>query len=506
MATNSTPHQTADTQKDMTAQSTPTILSADPDTLHRTTDVELSDLFEQTSPDCIFVTGTTESVNSISRLSYHIGNNVPLLYPGSETDNTPSKGEFHTQVGDIDVFCCHSFNDLERVSKMEQNGTANPNTTTVILSNLLEIKMDMDNLETHLEGLTEYTNHFTEIGSGEYKHLVGTITNGYTRDWNELTITGAGNMENSGSKYETHSITPDGYTTTHSIKKSKLGLKTIQGVGPKTAERLRDEGYTSIESIADAEPQDLTDVNTVGINKAGTISKSARAFSNGEIIPTSTERVPGGEEPIYIDIETDGLNPTRVWLIGVLDTANDNYMSFIETDLDDNGQAIESFLMWYDTVGKGRTLLSWNGWNFDYPVIRKHLLNHCPQYIETWERASKRDLLRWARDFDNAILPGRTNKLETVAEALGWDGHNTGLDGAELARRFRNWMENPSDETELNWDRHKQYCEDDVRALKYIRDHMKQVERIDTNTDAEIEEKTPPSDEKTEQGSLFDSY
>ena len=127
---------------------------------------------------------------------------------------------------------------------------------------------------------------------------------------------------------------------------------------------------------------------------------------------------------MFIDIETDGLNPTSVWLIGVKDGVDGNYMSFIETDPDVKSGAVEPFMAWFKANASDRTVMAWNGWGFDFPVLRKHIQKHCSQYSSTWKRASKRDPLRWARDLDNAILPGRTNKLEHVAEALGWEGHD----------------------------------------------------------------------------------
>jgi len=159
-------------------------------------------------------------------------------------------------------------------------------------------------------------------------------------------------------------------------------------------------------------------------------------------------------------------------------------------------------MMWFSVNAADRKVMAWNGWNFDFPVLREHIQKHCPEYLDDWKRASKRDPLRWARDLDNAILPGRTNKLEHVAEALGWEDNGTGLSGGEVARRYRQFLENPCEETELEWDRHKRYCQDDCEALERIYVAMQDSSRLETT---DIEE-SMDVEEETAQGSLFESY
>jgi len=188
-------------------------------------------------------------------------------------------------------------------------------------------------------------------------------------------------------------------------------------------------------------------------------------------------------------------------LIGVKDGIDGNYMSFIETSNPGSGEAVSEFMLWFKANAANRTVLAWNGWGFDFPVLRKHIQNHCPEYVDVWKQASKRDPLRWARDLENAILPGRTNKLEHVAEGLGWSGHETGLSGKEVARRYRAWLEEQSVENELEWEMHKQYCKDDVDALAFIYEAMDDAGRLagDVGNARDIEE-------ETSQGGLFDSY
>ena len=482
-----------------TNDDTITIIGGPPNVFRRCEPEDRQDLDGTHNPDAYFLTGTTESAAGAQQLRYSLPGQPPVLYPGNYHTGEPD----HITVNGIDILVCPSLDDLEAIEKYEQNGTLNTDTETVVLSNLLEIQLKMDDLEASMTGLDAYREAFSaDRLTGSYTHISGAIDAGYCQEWDGLLIRGAGMGDNStGSNFLSLTITIDGHVLDETIDTSKLGLKAIESVGPTTAERLKGNGYSSRADIANAGVDDLMEIDGFGEKKATQVTQSATALADGKIIPTSDSQVPG-EDPVFIDIETDGLNPTCVWLIGVQDGIDGNYMSFIETDVNESGKAIEAFMMWFSVNAADRTVMAWNGWNFDFPVMREHIQKHCPEYLDDWKNASKRDPLRWARDLDNAILPGRTNKLEHVAEALGWEDNGTGLSGAEVARRYRQWLENPCDETELDWERHKRYCQDDCEALQRIYVAMQDSSRLastDTNDSIDVEE-------ETSQGSLFESY
>ncbi|SDY63066.1 ribonuclease H-like domain-containing protein [Halopenitus persicus] len=183
---------------------------------------------------------------------------------------------------------------------------------------------------------------------------------------------------------------------------------------------------------------------------------------------------------MYIDIETDGLSPTITWLIGVLDgtAADGRYLSFIQTNPDEPGQALEDFLAWYTANASHRPLVAYRGWKFDFSVIHDHIIEYCPHYEDDWNSTYRFDPYQWAVEKQNAILPGRTNKLEDVAAALGYERDETGLTGAAVARTYQQWMADRSPSTEPDWDRFKSYCEDDVRGLAVIYESLAKSNRI----------------------------
>lgn len=494
-STNS-PHQSQ--SQEISNKTTVSLLAGDSNAFYGYPDSHKTELLTLTSPDAYLVTDTVTDASEATGIQYQMPEHRPTFYPGSEyTGNTEVRS-----INGIDIVICAAYEDLEKIRRYEKAETITPSTPTFIFSNLLSLETDLDSLETSLNGIDDYTNHLQPSQlDGSYIHLTGNIKSGYCREWDGLTIRGFGGEKQSTNGFTLLEISPSGYINSNHFDKSMLGLQALEGVGPKTANRLQQNGFKTRDKTANSDISELIAISGIGEDKAQTIKDSADAIERGIIVPQSNKPVPGND-PICIDIETDGLNPSFVWLIGIKDSSSNEYLNFIQTDPSDKGKAVRDFMQWFTATKRDRTIIAWNGWEFDFPVLREHIQRHCPEYLEDWERASKRDPLRWARDFENATLPGRTNKLEDVANALGWDGHNTGLSGAEVARKMQEWMNNPSPETELDWEKHKQYCQDDVEALELIYRELESASRVantDNQTRIDIENETT-------QSSLFDSY
>jgi predicted RecB family nuclease len=278
---------------------------------------------------------------------------------------------------------------------------------------------------------------------------------------------------------------------TRRLNRSQLGLRALDQVGRKRAETLRDAGLTSREDVAAASPDALADLPGLGRTTAERIRESAAAIADGEIVRNSEQALPDGE-PVFVDIETDGLSPTITWLVGVLDGSADEgeYLSFLGTDPDEPGRAVEEFMAWYTAKASHRPLVAYHGWGFDFTVLYDHIVEYCPHYEADWASTYRFDPYRWAVEEGNAILPGRTNKLADVAGALGYERAGTGLTGAAVARTYQQWMTDRSPATEPDWERFDTYCEDDVRGLAVVYEALEASRRVVSTT--------APSRERTE--------
>ena len=359
---------------------------------------------------------------------------------------------------------------------------------TYLLSDLLAVDIDLVNLETRLDGREAYESALPEDLQGSYTHLTTEANPDYRGEWGTLVVQGAmpGANERQGQTDPgvAHlQLRADGVVCTETITPEKFGLRALEQVGRTRAETLREAGYREREAVADATIPDLSDLDGFGRETAQTVLESAAANANGEVRRHGDEGFPSAD-PVFIDIETDGLNPTMVWLIGVLDARTGEYRSFLARDPDAPGAAVEAFLSWLVSNAANRPIVAYNGLSFDFPVIEEHAAEHCPQYLDDWTDTWTFDPYYWATTKGQAILPGRTNKLEDVAAALGWEGADTGLSGAAVARLFQRWQANPGPETALDWDRHERYCEDDVRALAHVYDALAEATAYSTDSTA----------------------
>jgi len=228
-------------------------------------------------------------------------------------------------------------------------------------------------------------------------------------------------------------------------------LAELSGLGRKRAERL----HAHADVIRTGEPLKLT-------NDPPTKSRNARP-------------------PLCLDIETDGLSPTMIWQFGVYDPAADTHRAFTErTDPNDPGGVLGAFIEWLLGNHADRTVLTWNGYGFDYPQIERFLRRYHPHYVDAWEELWTYDLYKWAVRDGNALLPGRTNRLDDVAEALGYEGEKTGLSGAQTAAAYRRFMRRPDDPAaEPDWERHERYCRNDCEALYHVYRSVLDAERRD---------------------------
>jgi uncharacterized protein YprB with RNaseH-like and TPR domain len=145
-------------------------------------------------------------------------------------------------------------------------------------------------------------------------------------------------------------------------------------------------------------------------------------------------------------------------------------------DPEEKGKAVTQFMVDVANKWDDRVFVAWNGNGFDYKHLERHIARYCPEFLDVWHSLYTLDLLYWADEKGNAILPGRTNKLEAVSEALGYTRHDTDLTGREVGEKYRAWMRNPNPENELDWDDHKVYCEHDVRALAAIYEAIEEAE------------------------------
>lgn len=379
--------------------------------IEQATAIELNDWLAYTDPHRILLSGTSSVPRAASTLRRCTESETIVFQPAGRTPTTGPQ-----LLNDVQFVLAPTPHALEGLPEYEHE-VFDTDEPIYVLSNLLELDVDTTTLSTTLVGHTEYSKPFThEQLHGDYRHISTQLPAHYRREWNDLTIIGSGSdAGHAGTPLTTLQCRTDGRVLTEQLQPTRLGLQALDSVGNTRVQHLREAGLTERSDVADTELSTLTDVQGLGRATAERIQKSAQAIDRSEIIRESEETLPHGE-PVYIDIETDGLSPTITWLIGVLDgSAQDGeYLSFIQTDPDVPGQAIEEFMLWYMANVSYRPLVAYNGWKFDFQVIHDHIIEYCPQYEDDWQRTYRFDPYQWAVEDGNAISPVEQTSSRTL--------------------------------------------------------------------------------------------
>jgi len=471
------------------------LAAVSPPFLRKATASELADWQSVLDPDVVLLTGDPAAGEARRRaadtLRHHAGPETPCI--------DPADGSGPRLIDSVQFLVAPSVDALASLGAIEA-AELDPTQPTFVVSPLLDLDVDTTALSATLRGRKAYVDALDPDSlDGEYVHISTRLPAGYRREWDGLAVVGGGaDAGSAGSPLVALDCRTDGRTLTHERQPTRLGLRALDGVGATRAGTLREAGFRDREAVADAPPSRLADLDGFGRKTAERIVESASAVAGGAVVRTTDATLPHGD-PVYIDIETDGLSPTITWLIGVLDgtAAEGRYMPFLQTDPDEPGRALADFMAWYSANASGRPLVAYNGWGFDFEVLYDHIVEYCPRYLDDWTSTYRFDPLQWAVDEGNAVLPGRTNTLEDVAEALGYERAGTGLTGAAVARTYRQWMAEQSPPTEPDWDRFESYCEDDVRALATVYEAIEEQRRL-TGTDDQPRD----VDETTTQGTL----
>ncbi|EMA29406.1 ribonuclease H-like domain-containing protein [Halobiforma nitratireducens] len=393
----------------------------------------------------------------------------------------------------------------------------------------LETRTDAVSLEVDLAGRAAIADYRLRARSGDTgpTFLTGALEAGYDYVWTamadgtrvRLPIRGCGPRRRPGAdELPCLTCAPDGSIAVTSVPADRFGLAALEGVGPETADRLRAAGFDDRAAVADASLEALRSVRGIGTATAETIRGSARAIAEGRVVRRTDAPVPPVDGSLlFVDIETDGLHPTVIPLIGVYDPGRDAYVDFVDEEptRNDAGRATRAFVDWLAAEYDRPALVAWNGREFDYVHLERFVTAHAPAYHDYWrEHVSRYDPYDWAVRQDNAILPGRTNRLADIAAALGCERgpDAAAMDGRTFATRVRRLLERSDGEDEceremptddavpagVDWERARRYCEADVREVAAVYDALASAPEP-TGTTAE------PSDEQpTTQTGLTD--
>ena len=451
----------------------------------------LTDMREYFDPDGVWVLGPDRVPSAYARARTAFA--TPVVHPPLGNTDSPIQ---HHSIGPIDVLTVQQGRALEQVLAFIEEMTTALGRQVILVCDDVAVSVDRTQLTATLDWAADLARVHAAL-STDLVVLTGQLPADYDHEWvvyrdgttvaehdrrdaasthetvsdtSYLRIHGMGGIEGHGSTIEIAclSLSPDGMIGVEHVDATSFGLESIRHIGSKTATRLANQGITTRAAVQATSTRELEQVPNIGATRARQIKQHATVLTTGTPLRVTNKRVPGETypAPLCLDIETDGLSPTIIWQIGVYDPLTDTHQSFTETtNPTDPTPVLEAFLDWLFGLHANRALLTWNGYRFDYRHLTTFINRYVDHYAKAWDDLITYDLYHWAVHKENALLPGRTNKLDQVAHALGYDGINTGLDGATTAAAYQRFIH---DGTALEWDRHEAYCEDDCRALWYV--------------------------------------
>lgn len=477
------------------------VLSLPASTVEAVSQPALQDAIEYFSPDLVVVPGSRNPTAETA--IRHATRDQPILHPQLGRDGrvdhvryTPATGpveaaDYDLEAEAIDILAVQRRDVLDRLERQltaNERATA-PGAGTYLVVPRLSVETNTTTLSSRLPGAA----HFSAISEAlpePLTVLAGGQPAAYHHEWSlgderpSVPVAGLGGSTRSRSKFGQFTCTAAGTVAAEVVDADQFGLSALAGVGQTSANRLRTMGCRTRADVKHLSLEDLAGLAGIGRATAAKIHGHADVLASGEpLVLTNKSPVRTRDErpPVVLDIETDGLSPTIIWQFGVYDPVTDEFRAFIERDdPGDPASVLEEFLTWFVATHRDRTVLTWNGDAFDYRHIRLFLRQYLPEYLDAWEKLWTADLYRWAVLDGNALLPGRTNKLDHVARALGYESANTGLSGAQTAAAYQEFMRRPQDPAhEPEWDRHRAYCEEDCRALWHVYRAIKTADRRD---------------------------
>jgi hypothetical protein len=456
----------------------------------------VADACDYFDPDGVWVLATERAPRAHATVRSVTDEGTPVVHAPLGRGAAVRYDRLPDDEGSVEVGSVHDPALLPDVGERRRDGdlggrvSAEPKTDrTTFVACPVEVAVDETRLSATLPAADELAA-LAANAPGDVVVLSALLPADYDHTWSldapdgggvTVRLHGLGATEGYGSRdVACLTLSPSGAVGTERVGTDRFGLRALEGVGPRTAERLRDAGIRSRAALRRTPLRELADVRGVGRETAERAHEHAEVLATSEPLRLTTAPLPGepaSRPPLCLDIETDGLSPTIIWQVGVYDPATDEHRAFTERERpDEPGRVIERFLTWLLGSHPDRDLLTWNGHRFDYRHLTSFVERYCPSYAAAWGEYRTHDLYDWAVRRDNALLPGRTNKLDHVARRLEHAGADTGLDGAATAAAYERFVRTGEP---LDWARHEAYCEDDCRALWHVYEALRDADRRD---------------------------
>ena len=338
----------------------------------------------------------------------------------------------------------------------------------ILLTDLIKEEMDPKSFEYRLVN----TSLIEKIkGNIDDLHILSTaIEAGKSPFYEDVKVHGLGLSDDLGDPKIPCVITDEGIHI-ETLNANKVGISAVPGLGRRFSSQLERHGVRTRSDLCSIDPDDILECDGIGPYRSTKWISSAKAIEESEVYRIEENDL-GDKHRIFIDIETDSLNPSIIWHIGVFDDEVGEYEYFLEKKPDKKDRIIKDFLeRLEENICKDSVLLAWYGEKFDFEHLENFIRRYAPEKISIWNKVEKEDFMRWTDR--HAALPCRSSKLDSVARRLGYEPEITGLDGSDVGRIYSEYM--IDGDREPDWKELKLYGKEDVMEMKFIYDRIVQA-------------------------------
>lgn len=258
-------------------------------------------------------------------------------------------------------------------------------------------------------------------------------------------------------------------------------ISLVAGISLKTKNKLVEQGFRTVNDLADADMKELMKIKGIGSKTAPKFVYAAKAIQSKKHIVKSRESIVFPNKKLEIFLDLEGTDPAMMdgeeiipvdYLIGILVRAGseEKYIPFVAISLDHEQDMLLEFL---DFMKKQKDYVLYHYHHYE----KTHLDKMMTKYEV--DEATKSMVFDHMIDIhkvatDAVAFPTYGNGLKQVAPFLGFTWRHKDVDATESITLYLDYVANPQenkDKLQLILD----YNEDDCIATRVIKDWLETI-------------------------------
>jgi len=256
-------------------------------------------------------------------------------------------------------------------------------------------------------------------------------------------------------------------------------ISLVAGIKGKIKNKLTDNKFNTVEDLASANMEDLTEIKGIGNNKAEKFITTAKAIQAKTHIITDKGMIDFPERKVEIFLDLEGIDPTTAadgipqidYLIGILVRVDskENYISFTAKDAKEDAEK-EMLLEFLKFIKKQNDYVIYHY----APYEKTHLTTMMKKY--EIDEATEKTVLDYLIDVrkvatDSVAFPIYGNGLKQIAAYMGFEWRHKDVNATESIAMYLDYVDN-SEGSEIKFQKIIDYNEDDCVATRVIKDWL----------------------------------